>query len=64
LADAQLGAAKAEAPHLTLGTTDLAWRPFLSVLSLGNLGLALDYVADGSVARRQDKLSLALAARR
>ena len=52
----------AEAAVLLLGTTELAWRPFLSAVMLSNVGIALVYSALGQVAQSQGQLPLALGA--
>ena len=52
----------AEAAVLLMGTTRLAWQPFLAAVMLSNLGIAAVYSVLGHLARSQGQLPLALAA--
>ncbi len=52
----------AEAAVLVVGTTRMAWRPFLVATMLSNLGIALVYATLGSLARSEGELPLALVA--
>ena len=50
----------AEAAVLVVGTTRMAWRPFLLATMLSNAGIALVYAALGALARSEGELPLAL----
>lgn len=52
----------AEAAVLVVGTTQMAWRPFLVATMLSNLGIAAVYATLGALARGEGELPLALIA--
>ena len=52
----------AEAAVLVMGTTQLAWRPFLSAVASSNLGIAAVYSALGQLVHSEGELPLALVA--